>query len=294
MGLPTTANYIVVATLMAPVVVNLGRAHGLEVPLIAVHLFVFYFGIMADDTPPVGLAAFAASGIARSDPIRTGLQAFTYDIRTALLPFMFIFNTEILLIGVDSIGHLLWVALTSLTAILLFVAAVQGWLLTRSRWWESALLLVAVFSLFRPGFWLDMVYPPFQHYPSTRLAEILGELEPGQMARLSVAVGNGVNPPKERLYTLTVPDVPSAQRLEKLGLTLDQIDSRRVWISDIAFMSPAEQAGLNTANDNHLLGFSAAQAQPNKAWFTLPGWLLLALVWWNQRQRARLAPSTKW
>ena len=77
MGLPTTANYIVVSTLMAPVIVTLGAQNGLIVPLIAVHMFVFYFGILADDTPPVGLAAFAASAIAQSDPIKTGIQGFT-------------------------------------------------------------------------------------------------------------------------------------------------------------------------------------------------------------------------
>ncbi|MGO2136235.1 MAG: TRAP transporter permease, partial [Marinobacter sp.] len=91
MGLPTTANYIVVSTLMAPVIVSLGAENGLLVPLIAVHLFVFYFGILADDTPPVGLAAYAAAAISGADPIRTGVQGFTYDIRTAILPFMFIF-----------------------------------------------------------------------------------------------------------------------------------------------------------------------------------------------------------
>ena len=109
MGLPTTANYIVVSTLMAPVIVGLGAQNGLIVPLIAVHLFVFYFGILADDTPPVGLAAFAAAGISGGDPIRTGIQGFTYDIRTAILPFLFIFNTELLMIGVSSWLHLLLV-----------------------------------------------------------------------------------------------------------------------------------------------------------------------------------------
>src|SRR6056300_2038860 len=100
MGLPTTANYIVVSSLMAPVIITLGAQNGLVVPLIAVHLFVFYFGILADDTPPVGLAAFAAAAISGGDPIRTGVQGFAYDIRTALLPFLFIFNTELLLINV--------------------------------------------------------------------------------------------------------------------------------------------------------------------------------------------------
>ena len=107
MGLPTTANYIVVSSLMAPVIVDLGAQSGLIVPLIAVHLFVFYFGILADDTPPVGLAAFAAAGISGGDPIRTGIQGFTYDIRTAILPFMFIFNTELLIIGVVNWFHLI-------------------------------------------------------------------------------------------------------------------------------------------------------------------------------------------
>jgi TRAP-type uncharacterized transport system fused permease subunit len=73
------------------------------VPLIAVHLFVFYFGILADDTPPVGLAAYAAAAISGGDPIKTGVQGFAYDIRTALLPFLFIFNTELLLIDVGPV-----------------------------------------------------------------------------------------------------------------------------------------------------------------------------------------------
>ncbi|MFN3495381.1 MAG: TRAP transporter permease, partial [Hydrogenophaga sp.] len=106
MGLPTTANYIVVSTLMAPVVVELGAQSGLIVPLIAVHLFVFYFGLMADVTPPVGLASFAAAAIARADPIKTGVTAFYYSMRTAILPFLFIFNTQLLLIGLTGPFHL--------------------------------------------------------------------------------------------------------------------------------------------------------------------------------------------
>jgi len=100
MGLPATANYIVVSSLMALVIVELGAQNGLVMPLIAAHLFIFYFGIMADVAPPVGLAAFAASAISGADPIKTGFQAFFYEIRTALLPFLFIFNTDLLLINV--------------------------------------------------------------------------------------------------------------------------------------------------------------------------------------------------
>ncbi|MGE0611568.1 MAG: TRAP transporter permease, partial [Hyphomicrobiales bacterium] len=100
MGLPTTANYIVVSALLAPVIVTLGTQNGLIVPLIAVHMFVFYFGIMADVTPPVGLASFAAAAVSGGDPMRTGVVAFLYSLRTAALPFLFIYNHHLLLIDV--------------------------------------------------------------------------------------------------------------------------------------------------------------------------------------------------
>src|SRR5690606_4787510 len=156
MGLPTTANYIVVSTLMAPVVVELGAQNGLLVPLIAVHLFVFYFGLMADVTPPVGLASYAAAGIARTDPIKTGVTAFGYSIRTAILPFMFIFNTQLLLIGIGGPLQLAVTVASAVAANLIFVAATQGWFLARNRWYETLALLLIAFSLFRPGFWMDL------------------------------------------------------------------------------------------------------------------------------------------
>jgi TRAP transporter 4TM/12TM fusion protein len=150
LGLPTTATYIVMASLTARVIVDLGPAAGLEVPLIAAHLFVFYFGILADDTPPVGLAAYAASAIARSDPIPTGLQAFMYDIRTAILPFMFILNPRLLLIGVDAWWQAGWIFFTGLFSMYAFAAATQGFLRVRNRWWESLLLLAAPLLVLQP------------------------------------------------------------------------------------------------------------------------------------------------
>lgn len=140
MGLPTTANYIVVAGILAPVLVEVGTAAGYTMPLIAVHLFVFYYGLMADSTPPVCLAAFAASAISRADPLRTGVQSFTYDIRTAVLPMVFIFNTELLLIGVESWTMGLMVLVVSLLAILAFSSLTQGYFLTRIRWYEGIML----------------------------------------------------------------------------------------------------------------------------------------------------------
>jgi TRAP transporter 4TM/12TM fusion protein len=151
MGLPTTANYIVMATLTAPIIVNLGARAGLEIPLIAAHLFVFFFGILADDTPPVGLAAFAASVIAKSNPVRTGIQGFTYDIRTALLPFMFIFNTNLLLIGIQSVFYAVWIFFKGVIAMFAFANATQNYFLAKNRWYEAILLIGVTFLLLRPG-----------------------------------------------------------------------------------------------------------------------------------------------
>ena len=167
MGLPTTANYIIMATLTAPVIVQLGGDAGLIFPLIAAHLFVFYFGILADDTPPVGLAAYAAAAIARSDPIRTGIQGFTYDMRTALLPFVFLFNYELLMISgvtesgdiiwIDSILKLAWIFVVSLLAMFAFAAAIQGFLADKCNWWERLLLLLLCCVMFRPDIVTEFV-----------------------------------------------------------------------------------------------------------------------------------------
>ena len=157
MGLPTTANYIVMASLTVPVIVKLGADYGLEVPLIAAHLFCFFFGILADDTPPVGLAAFAASAIAKSDPIRTGIQGFTYDIRTALLPFMFIFNTDLLLIGVHSWWHVATIFFTAVLAMCAFAALTQHWFIARNRIHESVMLAAVCLIILRPYLVIEYV-----------------------------------------------------------------------------------------------------------------------------------------
>ena len=152
MGLPTTANYIVMASLTAPALVTIAEWQGFAVPLIAAHLFVFYFGILADDTPPVGLAAYAAAAIARADPIKTGLQGFMYDIRTAILPFMFIFNTDILLLGVDSPMLAVYIFVMTCVGAFAFAAATQGWFATKNRWYDALLLLTVSAVMFRPDY----------------------------------------------------------------------------------------------------------------------------------------------
>jgi TRAP-type uncharacterized transport system fused permease subunit len=159
MGLPTTANYIVMASLTAPAIVALSSQMGLEVPLIAAHLFVFYFGILADDTPPVGLAAYAAAAIAKEDPIKVGVQGFMYDIRTAILPFIFIFNTDLLLIGVDTLPQAFWIFVTALAAMFAFASLTQGWMFKKCNWAEMILLLLCSLILFRPSLFSKFFEP---------------------------------------------------------------------------------------------------------------------------------------
>jgi len=163
MGLPTTANYVVVASLMSMVLVDVGNASGYIFPLIAVHLFVFYFGLMADVTPPVGLASYAAAGISGGDPLRTGVQAFWYSLRTAILPIVFLFNHELLLIGIENIWHALLVIITSLIGILVFTAATQAWFFNKMRWYEIVVFLLISLSFLRPDFVLDKFYPKFEY-----------------------------------------------------------------------------------------------------------------------------------
>lgn len=289
MGLPTTANYIVVSTLMAPVIVTLGAQHGMIIPLIAVHLFVFYFGILADDTPPVGLAAFAAAAIAKSDPIRTGIQGFTYDIRTAILPFMFIFNTQLLLIGIDSWWHLMLTVVSSIIAMLIFSAATQGWWFTKNRWWETLLLLVLTFSFFRPGFWWDMVYPAKVITPGVEIAQVVEQLHVGQSLELKVSGDNLEGEHIEKIVSLPFDEqATSAEaRLSSMGLTLTQSDGKML-VDMVEFGSPAEAAGIDF--DWEIESIVQEADRPMKEWVFIPALLILIALGLNQKRRARRIP----
>ena len=172
MGLPTTANYVVVASLMATVLVDVGNASGFIFPLIAVHLFVFYFGLMADVTPPVGLASYAAAGISGGDPLRTGVQAFWYSLRTGILPIVFLFNHELLLIGIENIWHGLVVIITSLFGILVFTSATQGWFVNKLKWYEIIIFLIISISLLSPDFVLNKFYPKYNYEEISKISSL--------------------------------------------------------------------------------------------------------------------------
>ena len=283
MGLPTTANYIVVSSLLAPVVVALGQQNGLIVPLIAVHLFVFYFGIMADVTPPVGLASFAAAAVSKGDPIKTGLTAFYYSLRTAALPFLFIFNTDLLLIDVG-FWHGVLIFIVATVAMLIFAAGTQGFFLVRSRWYEGVLLLLVAFTLFRPGFWMDLVHDPYRDIPPSQFVQTLGQVEADSQLRLRVLGEDDVGDPREFALLLPVPDGESGeQRLERLGLMLYEEDGKLL-IDSVAFGSVAADLGL--AFDQQILRVRAPTDRWAKEWMWIPGFMVFALVVWLQRRRA--------
>ncbi len=291
MGLPTTANYIVVASLLAGVVVELGSAAGLVLPLIAVHLYVFYFGLMADVTPPVCLAAYAASAISRADPLKTGVQAFYYEIRTAILPLVFIFNPQLLLIGIASFWHGLMVFVVSLLAILAFTSLTQGWMFVKVKLYEALLLLVVTVALFRPGIFTDQLYPPFA--PLALDTFLAGDVmvEPGRKLRLHI-IRETPYGDRFRLFVLKTPEAGGPVQQETYGVTLVREPDGRYAVADLAFNGLAEQAGVDFGDYVTKVDIEQ-KGQPPKELMYPVALLLLGLVVGSQLVRRRhLSRST--
>jgi TRAP transporter 4TM/12TM fusion protein len=289
MGMPTTASYVVVATLMAPVLVELAAQNDLAVPLVAVHLFVFYFGLMADVTPPVGLAAYAAAAISGADPVKTGIQAFRYEIRTGLLPFIFIFNTELLLIDVGSVSHFIVVVGCSIIAMGCFVAATQNWLLMRNRWYETVALLLICFTLFRPGYWLDRLQEPFDAQPPANIVSVAESIPQGLTLRFRVMSQSRAGDDVEKIVRLTMrPGKTGVERLQKSGLALATLDGK-VTVRTVNFGSEAAKYGL--AAGDEIIAVLVPAHRPSRYWFALPALLLLAGVVLLQRRRQRYSPA---
>lgn len=284
MGLPTTANYIVVSSLMAGVVVELGAQAGLVVPLVAVHMFCFYYGIMADVTPPVGLASFAAAAISRGDPIKTGFTAFFYSLRTALLPFLFIFNTDLLLIDVSWSGAIV-IFIVALIAMLVFAAGTMGWFLTRSFKWESALLIIAAFILFRPGFFLDSFSPPYQTLPPQDVFTVATAAPDNANIRLHLTGTSLEGDEVDAVYLLplgTAGGDGTARLNQNAGISFRE-DNGQLLVDSITFGKPAEQAGIDF--DWTLAGVQTPTARFPKQIFYLPALLLIISVMLSQRRR---------
>jgi TRAP transporter 4TM/12TM fusion protein len=282
-GLPTTASYVVVATLMAPVIVDLASQNDIAVPLIAAHMFVFYFGLMADVSPPVGLAAYAAGAIAGADPMKVGWQGMRYEIRTALLPFVFIYNPAILMIDIGGPLHFAVVVTCCVLAMGAFVAASQNWLLTRNRWYETAALLLICLTLFRPSFWLDMISEPLRALPASETLAEVGKTPAGGAVRLRIATQDISGDTVEKLVRMSVGagNTP-AEKLAASGLTLSALGGD-VRVQSVRFGSEARKYGLRQGDEIRAVVVPAERASPY--WAALPALALLALILWAQQRR---------
>ena len=240
MGLPTTANYVVVASLMATVLVDVGNASGFIFPLIAVHLFVFYFGLMADVTPPVGLASYAAAGISGGDPLRTGVQAFWYSLRTGILPIVFLFNHELLLIGIENIWHGLIVIITSLIGILVFTSATQGWFINKLKWYEIIIFLVISISLLSPDFVLNKFYPKYNYEEITKINSM--KLDSTKEIQIKITRPS-LYGERYKLFVISKNTFEDKFTLEDYGITLMKQDDKVV-VDNLKWNGEAKKSGF--------------------------------------------------
>ena len=280
LGLPTTANYLVVAALMANVIVEIGGASGIILPLIAVHLYVFYFGLMADVTPPVGLAAYAAAAISRADPIRTGVQAFYYEIRTAILPIVFIFNNELLLIGVTSFWHGLMIFCVSLIAIFCFTSATQGWFLTRLRWFEIIVLLFITVSMFRPDFIMNRVYPEYEEFKK----DLTSELNYEEMRKVRFHVVRHTEyGDRYKMFAFQIEPGANKNIPDLVGIELETNKNDNFDVINLGYNSPAEKIGMDFYDEITRIEISSVN-RPPKEYVYIIAFILLLLITYSQHK----------
>lgn len=153
MGVPTTANYVIMASMVAPILMR-----SLDLPILAAHMFVFYFGIVADITPPVALAAYAGSAIAKSNPLKTGITATRLAITAFIVPYIFAFSPEMLIIGADKPWYeIVLLVVTALCGIYIISAGMEGYMYKNMPWWERILALVGGLCMVIPGIVTDLV-----------------------------------------------------------------------------------------------------------------------------------------
>lgn len=150
MGVPTTANYVITSTIAAPIILQLG------VPALAAHMFAFYFGIIADVTPPVALAAFAGAGIAKGNPLMTGVNAFKLAIAAFIIPYIFILSPSMLMID-TTLTQVLTIVATSLIGMFGVAAAVSGYFIGKAMWYERILFFAGGLLMIDPNWTTDVV-----------------------------------------------------------------------------------------------------------------------------------------
>jgi len=191
------------------------------------------------------LAAFAAAGISGGDPIKTGIQGFIYDIRTAVLPFMFIFNTKLLMIGIAHWFDLIIVICAAVMAMLAFAAGTQGYFLVKCRIWETVGLLLVALILFRPGIVWDKIFPPLLEEPPHDIVSYVGDMDPGSSLRITLK-GEKMNGKEfTKTIMLSVGDEPTGtEKLAGIGFEVRD-EEGKVFIDNVVFGSAAEKSGVD-------------------------------------------------
>ena len=281
MGLPTTANYVVVASLMATVLVDVGNASGFIFPLIAVHLFVFYFGLMADVTPPVGLASYAAAAISGGDPLRTGIQAFWYSLRTGILPIVFLFNHELLLIGIENIWHALTVIVTSLAGILVFTSATQGWFINKLKWYEIIVFLFISISLLSPEFVLNKFYPKYNYVDFKNINEII--LDPKKEVQFKVTRLTEYGE-RYKLFVINKNTFETEYSIEDYGMNIVEEKNRYI-VDTLKWNGKAKKSGFEMGDYISELKIENADRPSKRFIYPLAIFLLIIFGYLNSKRK---------
>ena len=285
MGLPTTANYVVVASLMATVLVDVGNASGFIFPLIAVHLFVFYFGLMADVTPPVGLASYAAAAISGGDPLKTGVQAFWYSLRTGILPIVFLFNHELLLIGVENIWHALTVIITSLAGILVFTSATQGWFINKLRWYEIIIFLFISISLLSPEFVLNKFYPKYNYIDISKINKT--KLDPKKEVQFKVTRISEYGE-RYKLFVINKDTFKEEYNIEEYGMSVIRENEKYI-VDTLKWNGNAKKSGFEMGDYINELKIENADRPSKTIIYPLAILLLFIFGFFNSRRTSLTA-----
>jgi len=288
MGLPTTANYVVVASLMATVLVDVGNASGFIFPLIAVHLFVFYFGLMADVTPPVGLASYAAAAISGGDPLKTGLQAFWYSLRTGILPIVFLFNHELLLIGIENIWHALVVITTSLAGILVFTSATQGWFINKLKWYEIIIFLMISISLLSPEFVLNKFYPKYKYQDINNINSVI--LDPKKEVRFKITRPS-LYGERYKLFVIDKNSFEEEYKLEDYGISLVR-KKNKIIVDNLKWNGLAKKSGFEIGDYISELKIENSSRPSKQVIYPIAILLLLIFGYLNYKRKDKLTTRT--
>jgi hypothetical protein len=242
---------------------------------------------MADATPPVALAAFAASGISGGDPFKTGVQGFIYELRTAVLPFVFLYNQEILLLNIQNPFHFLWVLITSILACMAFASATQMYMLVKTKWYEVILLIAAMVFLFRPDIAQNMLFKQYDEYPPDKVMEIVEQLPDGAYIRLHMLTTFREGRIVDQVVVLPFTGTTAEARLQSAGVYLAW-ERNRLMVDDVEYNSRLDKLGVNMDDPTEVLGAEILnQDRPPKWIFSIPGLFCFCLVYYGQRRRSR-------